>query len=228
MACTQVVPTKAVLYTRVSTDQQAQSGLGLEAQLAACQKVAELRGLEVIGVETDMAISGKDDITRRPGLTRLLQLAGAKEDVAVIVYSLSRLSRRQRLTWDLLDDRGEHRLKVISATEPFDTSTPMGRAMLGMLAVWAQLEADMCGERTRAALQAKKAQGKRLGPPTTAQKNPETVRQIQELFASGRFPTVTALLAEVQRLGIKTNRGGRWHRTSLGRVLGQNVPDKSA
>src|SRR5580658_4520347 len=134
-------PTRAVLYTRVSTGKQAASGLGLEAQLAKCRAHALHKGYEVVGEYTDEGISGKDSIASRPGLQAVLA-AAAKSDVVVIVYSLSRLSRRQSLTWSLLDDRGEYRLKVESASESFDTSTSMGRAMLGMLSVWATLEAD--------------------------------------------------------------------------------------
>src|SRR5271166_2681939 len=139
---------RAVLYTRVSTGKQAASGLGLEAQIAACRAHAVRKGYKVVGEFTDAAISGKDAIEKRPGLQSVIAAAAKREDVVVVVYSLSRLSRRQSLTWTLLDDRGAYRLQIESASEPFDTSTPMGRAMLGMLGVWSQLEADMCAERT--------------------------------------------------------------------------------
>jgi len=152
-----LLPTKCVLYTRVSTGHQAKSGLGLEAQLAACQKQAARKGYEVLGTFTDPEVTGKETLDRgkRPELGRMLDVVKANPGCVVVTYALSRLSRRQKLTWDLLDERGEYRLTVESATEPFDMSTPMGRAMIGMIAIWNTLEADMCSARTSAALQAK-------------------------------------------------------------------------
>ena len=171
---------KAVLYTRVSTGKQAASGLGLEAQIAACRAHAQRKGYKVVGEFTDAAISGKDAIDKRPGLQAVLAAAAKHEDVVVVVYSLSRLSRRQSLTWTLLDDRGAYRLQIESASEPFDTSTPMGRAMLGMLGVWSQLEADMCAERTSEALAARRARGLPLGARPLSAERPETVALVAE------------------------------------------------
>jgi site-specific DNA recombinase len=217
--------TKAVLYTRVSTGKQAASGLGLEAQLQACREHAERRGYEIVGEHVDAAISGKDGIAARTGLQAVLEAASKREDVVVIVYSLSRLSRRQSLTWALLDDRGAYRLRVESASEPFDTSSPMGRAMLGMLGVWSQLEADMISERTSAALQAAKARGRRLGARSAAEIHPESVLRIKELYATGRY-NVKTLADEANALQLPTARAGhKWHPTTIARVLKQRLPN---
>ncbi len=183
-----LAPVSAVIYTRVSTGKQAASGLGQEAQLAACRALAERRGYRVVGEFEDEAISGKDAIDRRPGLqARPRRAAGKREDVVVIVYSLSRLCRCQSShlgppgrSGGVPSPRG------VRAPEPFDTVSPMGRAMLGMLWVWSQLEADMCAERTSAALQARRARGLRLGPRPLAGQDPATVRLVQELYGSAR------------------------------------------
>jgi len=190
---------KAVLYTRVSTGKQAASGLGLEAQIAA---------------------SGKDAIDKRPGLQGVLAAAAKREDVVVVVYSLSRLSRRQSLTWELLDDRGAYRLQIESASEPFDTSTPMGRAMLGMLGVWSQLEADMCAERTSEALAARKARGLPLGAKPLVAERPEVVEIVKELYSSGDY-THASLAKDLNTRGIATMRGAKWHATTVARTLKQ-------
>ena len=213
--------TSAVLYTRVSTEQQAASGLGLEAQLEACREHARRKGYPIVGEFTDPAISGKDSIETRPGLQAVLAAAARRTDVVVIVYSLSRLSRRQSLTWRLIDDRGDYRLQVESASEPFDTSTPMGRAMLGMLAVWAALEADMIGERTAAALAARRARGHRLGATRLVDERPETVCTVRTLHATGAFTHAT-LAQELNARGIPTKHGKRWHATTVARTLRQS------
>jgi site-specific DNA recombinase len=218
---------KAVLYTRVSTGKQAESGLGLEAQLAACRAHAERKGYEVVGTFTDEAISGKDAVERRPGLQRVIELATKQPDVVVVVYSLSRLSRRQSLTWALLDDRGEYRLQVESASEPFDTSTPMGRAMLGMLGVWSQLEADMVSERTSAALEARRARGHKLGAKSLSEVAPKTVLLVHHLAAMAGA-THVSVAAKLNEHGIPTARGegkGKWHATTVARVLRMRVPE---
>jgi DNA invertase Pin-like site-specific DNA recombinase len=210
-------PARAVLYTRVSTDQQAASGLGLEAQLAACREHARRKGYAIVGEFSDPAVSGRDSIEARPGLQSALALS-RQSDVVVIVYSLSRLSRRQSLTWALLDDRGEYRLLLESASESFDTTTSMGRAMLGMMGVWNALEADLVSERTKAALQARRARGHRLGPRTTRELNPELVRQVVEMYANGTH-THKTLAERLNALAVPTIRGKRWHPTQVGRVL---------
>jgi DNA invertase Pin-like site-specific DNA recombinase len=129
----------------------------------------------------------------------------------VIVYSISRLARRQRLLWQLLDDRDGYGLAVSSATEPFDTSNPMGRAMLGMIAVFAQLEADMVSERTKDALAELKAQGRKLGAPSMLDRGAaESIQLAQELYASGQY-THRSLAEELNRRGVPTASGaGKW------------------
>ena len=64
----------------------------------------------------------------RPGLAALIERAKAMPNAIVVVYSVSRLARRQRLLWKLLDDRDGFGLPVVSATEPFDAASPMGKS----------------------------------------------------------------------------------------------------
>jgi len=217
---------RAVIYTRVSPSPKTRAStvgnLSLDAQLTRCREHAARKGYKVIGEFSDPALSGKDALAKRPGLQAVLGVASRKEDVVVIVYSLSRLSRRQSITWALLDDRGEHRLQVESASEPFDTSTPMGRAMLGMLGVWSQLEADMCSERTSAALEARRARGLPLGAKPLSAERPETVALVAELYSSGSY-THASLAAELNSRGVATMRGARWHATTVSRTLKQNA-----
>lgn len=200
----------AVIYLRVSTARQAAEGIGLDAQEAKCRAHAERLGLPVVGVHRDEGVSGRDGVDDRPGLRAVIDTVKANPGAIVIVYSVSRLARRQRLLWNLLDDREGYGLPVSSATEPFDTATPTGRAMLGMIATFAQLEADMVSERTRDALAEVKAQGKKLGAPSMiALGATESVRLAKELYASGTFSHRT-LAEELNRRGIPTAKGGKW------------------
>jgi site-specific DNA recombinase len=169
--------TTAFIYLRVSarTESQKIQSVSIETQEAKCREHALRLGLEVEFVFKDEFISGKDGVEHRPGLANLLKASRANTSAVVIVYSVSRLARRQSLLWHLLDEQTGEGLSISSATEPFDTSTPMGRAMLGMIGVWAQLEADMVSERTRDALAVVKSNGTKLGHKTLEQLDPESV-----------------------------------------------------
>ena len=206
--------TVAHLYVRVSTLRQAQDGVGLDAQEARGRAHAERLGLPVTAVFRDEGASGKDGVEDRPGLAAMLaeqeRIREAGGEVVTVVYSVSRLARRQRLLWNLLDDRDGYGVVVSSATEPFDTSTPMGRAMLGMLATFAALEADMVSERTRDALAELKAQGRKLGAPSMERLGAgAAIETSRELYGTGAY-SHASLAEELNRRGIPSAKGGRW------------------
>jgi DNA invertase Pin-like site-specific DNA recombinase len=203
--------TVALVYVRVSTARQANEGIGLDAQEAKTRAHAERMGWPVAEVFRDEGISGKDGVEDRPGLAALIERAKSTPGAVIVVYSISRLARRQRLLWQLLDDRDGLGLAVSSATEAFDTSTPTGRAMLGMLAVFAQLEADMISERTKDALAEAKAQGRKLGAPNMVDLGAvESIREVKSLYASGSY-SHRSLAEELNRRGVPTASGsGKW------------------
>lgn len=203
-------PNVALLYLRVSTSRQATEGVGLDTQEAKARTHAARCYWPVVGVFRDEGVSGKEGIENRPGLQALIAAVKTTPGAVVVVYSVSRLARRQRLLWQLLDDRDGYGLPVVSATEPFDAASPMGRAMLGMIAVFAQLEADMVSERTRDALAELKSQGKKLGARSMIELGAlESVKIAQELYATGQF-THRSLADELNKRGIPTAKGGRW------------------
>ena len=156
--------------------------------------------MAVLAVHRDEGISGRDGVEERPGLQATIASVKAAPGAVVVVYSVSRLARRQRLRWNLLDAQGDYALPVLSATEPFDTSTPMGRAMLGMIATWNTLEADMVSERTRDALAEVKAQGRKLGAPSMLDLGAiESVRLAQALRVGELHPPLARRGAEPTR-----------------------------
>lgn len=212
------VPTTAVIYTRVSTDAQARDGLSLAAQLARCRAVAAARDLVVISEHCDDGVSGRADLAQRPALRAALDVC-KRERAVLVAYSVSRVARRQRLLWTLLDPDGDHRLAFVSCTESFDTTTPMGRAMLGMLAVWGALETDLVSERTRDALAHAKSQGRRLGAPSTLSRRPELAARIVALHARGL--SLRAICDELNRDKTPTLRGGRWWPKTVQHVLAE-------
>ena len=214
---------RAFVYVRVSTVRQAEEGHGLDAQLEKCRQHAERLGLPVTRVFRDEGISGRDGIDERPGLRELLTALREDPDAVVIVYSVSRLARRQSLLFELLD---KYKLPVSSATEPFDVTTPIGKALVGMLGVFAELEADMTRERIRDGLAAARAKGVRLGAPSTAKKSPEVAAQIRALADEGL--SCDAIARRLNTEGAATVKGGRWWPRTIRRVLAEPAQNLDA
>ena len=155
---------KAALYVRVSTAEQSDPGLNggsLESQEARCRALCEARGLEAARVFIDAGQSG--GTLDRPGLAALRAAVAAGEVAVVVVYAVDRLSRKQSDTLALLEEFESHGAGLAAASQPFDTTTPTGRAMLGMLAVFAELQRAEIRERTKVALRAKRERGEAVG-----------------------------------------------------------------
>ncbi len=140
-------PITVALYCRVSTDEQAQQGFSIASQQQRLAAYCVSQGWGNYAYYIDDGYSGTT--LDRPALRRLLQDVAARRVQAVVVYRLDRLGRKQKDVLHLLEDVFEAQgVAFQSATEPFDTATPLGKAMLGILAVFAQLERDTIVERT--------------------------------------------------------------------------------
>ncbi|MCP4580571.1 MAG: recombinase family protein [candidate division Zixibacteria bacterium] len=153
---------KAVGYCRVSTDEQAQDGLSLDYQQSRIKAYAESQDWSLIGFYVDAGYSGKN--TNRPEFQRMISdLQSGKADI-LIVLKLDRITRKQRDLLNLLEGLLEPSgIGFKSVQESFDTSTGMGKAFIGMVSVFAQLEGDMISERTISILRNKRENGKWVG-----------------------------------------------------------------
>lgn len=140
------------IYLRVSTQEQADSGLGLAAQEARCKGVCTAKGWPDAVIYHDDGISGTLGADKRPGLQLMLSAIEAGQVNAVIVLDLSRLGRNVQLIAGLIEDFEDRDVAFVSCKENFDTSTAMGKAMVNLVAVFGQLERDLTAERTVAAL----------------------------------------------------------------------------
>lgn len=151
---------RAALYIRVSTLDQAREGYSLEAQEQSLRKYCSEKGYDVVELYADRGISGKD-IDHRPDMQRLL--SNAKSDCfdIVIFWALSRFTRSVADLYSIMQIMEQHKVALASYTEPFDTTTPIGRAMIGIVGVFAQLERELTGERVRAAMAVRASHGKR-------------------------------------------------------------------
>lgn len=152
---------RVAIYIRVSTLDQAREGYSLEAQERTLRKWCTDRKYQVYDLYADRGISGKD-IDHRPDMRRLMQDARADKFDLVVFWALSRFTRSVSDLYHTMEIFQSHSIDMTSYTEAFDTSTPMGRAMVGVVGVFAQLERELTGERVRAAMQVRAEQGKRM------------------------------------------------------------------
>lgn len=137
---------RVALYPRVSGHEQ-EDNYSIPEQIDRMKKYCAARDWMVYKIYTDSGFSGSN--LERPGLQQLIKDAENKKIDMVLVYKLDRLSRSQKDTLYLIEDVfDKHGVFFSSMTENFDTSTPFGKAILGILAVFAQLEREQIKERT--------------------------------------------------------------------------------
>lgn len=155
---------KAVGYVRVSTQGQADGGHSLAAQRRQIRAACEARGWQLVGVFADEDATGAN--TKRPGLESLLAaLAGHQADV-VIVTDLDRLSRNPRDLYGMMDGVfADNGAALYAVAQGMDTTTDMGRAMIGVAVVFARLERDLLSGRTKRGMAEALTQGHVAGAP---------------------------------------------------------------
>ena len=212
--------TDAIMYCRVSTSRQGRSGLGLDAQKSAVASFASQHGFrlaaEYVEVETG---KGHDALARRPKLAAALAHA-KKLKAPVIVAKLCRLGRDVHFVSGLMSNRVAFIVAELGPDiDPF---------MLHIYAAVAQKERSLIAARTSEALQQAKKRGTKLGKTGVlrAQENKLAAdRQakslaplLRELSQLG-ITSVRAIAVELNRRGVATVRGGRWHTTSVARLL---------
>lgn len=137
---------KVAVYIRVSTLSQLEEGYSIEEQKAKLESYCDIKDWHVYKVYTDGGFSGST--TERPALEQLIKDAQSKLFDTVLVYKLDRLSRSQKDTLYLIEDIFlKNNIEFVSLLENFDTSSPFGRAVIGLLSVFAQLEREQIKER---------------------------------------------------------------------------------
>lgn len=230
--------TRLIGYVRVSTDQQADGGVSLDAQRAKLAAYATALDLDLVAVEVDAGASAKT--LRRPALERVLARLEAGEAEGLVVAKLDRLTRSVRdLGWLTEPERFGQRWQLLSVGDSIDTRSAAGRLVLNVLGSVSQWEREAIGERTRDALAHVRAQGARLGGERLGERRAsgldehgrrvverdegeaETVARIGELRADGL--TLRAIAAQLDAEGRPTKRGGRWAAQTVRGVLARSA-----
>lgn len=210
-----------VIYTRVSTDEQGRSGLGLEAQRRDIDLFLtnfSEEPWEVIGEFQDV-LSGKND--ERPQLAKALELV-RKEGAELLIAKLDRLSRKVSFIANIMEDK---RVRLRVASMPFADNF-----QLHIYAALAEQEREFISKRTKAALKVAKERGRKLGGlrdatmkrndalKAKADREAAKVRKIVEPMRNGGM-TLTAIAEALEGMEVRTSRGGKWTAMQVKRVL---------
>lgn len=162
---------RVIGYARVSTDEQ-----NLDLQQLAIEKYAKEHDMELVLYVEKVS-------TRKTERTELQNaLKAATKDDRFVVYKLDRLARSTKELYHLTDEMAKRDIDFVSINDHFDTTSPTGRAMFGMLAVFAEFERDIIQQRTKAGLEAARKRGRIGGRPAI---DSDTKRRIVKLFESG-------------------------------------------
>jgi len=217
------------VYCRVSTEEQAQGGVSLEVQQQRCLEAARGDAAEDIELYVDDGYSGTT--MERPGLTRLL--TDAPDLDAVYVWKIDRLARSVPDTATITRHLADADCGLASVTEAFDATTPWGRAMMYMLAVWAELMVGLLRENTAAALQQRVENGVAVGripygyrgtdEAGVWEPDPETAVVVQRMFRE--YVEEGLSLRDIARrrngegLPRPSGRDSEWDATIVGKLI---------
>ena len=198
---------RVLAYVRVSTGEQGDSGLGLEAQREAIGAECQRRGWELVEIYQDVA-SGKS-LNGRGELARALaDLAAGRAD-ALLVTKLDRLSRSLLDFAGMVDRAKRQGWALVVVGGDFDMSTPNGRLMANMLATFAEYEREIISERTKEAMAIAKAQGPKPGKkPIGRAKVIGPALEARIVRMRKRGMSFEAIAAKLTADGVPTPSGG--------------------
>jgi DNA invertase Pin-like site-specific DNA recombinase len=205
------------LYRRVSTEDQ---GLGLLAQLGLLENESGRHDDWDPEVVTDEGVSGAMPVDERPGLGPVL--AGLSAGDVLVVAKLDRLSRSILDFAGLLERAESQGWSLVVLDLAIDTSTPSGKLVAHFIVAMGQWEREMIGLRIREGLaKSARRKGRARGLPAVNGAKlspiPDELRDAVTTLRPGRSPSAIAERLNAQ--GHQSLRGGRWHRTSVRRLL---------
>ena len=217
---------KAVGYARVSTLDQAEGGVSLDAQEQRIRAWCSLNEYELGAVKVDRGLSG-GRADNRPALQEALQAVGRGD--ALVVYSLSRLARSTKDTIAIAESLDRRGADLVSLSEKLETSTAAGKMLFRLLAVLAEFERDVISERTSMAIRHMQAQGRFIGGHLpfgyqviegwihVNEEEERIVSLAREL--SGQGLSLREVARSLSAAGFTTRAGRPFHHNQVNRML---------
>jgi DNA invertase Pin-like site-specific DNA recombinase len=200
-------------YVRVSTTEQADSGLGIAAQRAAIDAECARRGWELSEVFQDAGASAKS-LAGRPALADALSLLASGQASTLVVSKLDRLARSVADFAGLVRRAEQEGWAIVATDLAVDMSTPTGGLLANVTASVAEWERQVIGQRTKEALAALKASGVKLGRPRLL--DPAVAERIRDQRSTGT--TLQAIADALNAEGVTTPTGRAWSPTLVRKV----------
>lgn len=196
----------AVTYARVSTEEQARSGLSLDHQQRQLDLYCELHQIDVVEKVVDAGASGKT--LRRPGFQRVSELVRDGGADTIVIYRIDRLTRSVRDFANLVAELDARNVALRSVSDHLDTSTPSGRLITHVMVSFAEFEREQIGQRVKDALSEARERGTFLGQPPVGYR----VRD-GKLVPNERYPVV-AMAHDLRNQGLTLREIGSHLQTS--------------
>ena len=223
---------RVVGYIRVSTESQAEEGMGLEIQESTIKQYCkEQRNYDLVKIYSDPGISG--GLSQRPGLNELLQGAKRKEFEKVIVAKLDRLARDLYVQLWIKKELLVNDIEIFSIAEPYRGQDPMSIAMRQMVGVFAQLEKGRITERLREGRLKKFEKGGYPGGNLslgyisldgTLQIDPDEAEVVKMIKKWRRKMSLPQIAKKLNDMNIKTKRNGKmWYPSTVQSILKNSI-----
>lgn len=207
---------RALGYRRVSTNEQAEHGGGLDAQGDAIERWCAYKHYELLEVVTE----AKSTTKARPKLLAVFNRLDAGEASVLVVAKLDRMARSAGETERVLDRARKKGWVLVPLDIGVDTTTPMGEAFAATVAVFARLERRRIGERTKEGMDAKRAAGTFKAPPGRPPAVPVEVRARIRRERVDEGKSLQAIADGLMADGVVTGHGGaRWHKSTVKALL---------
>ncbi|MDF2840391.1 MAG: hin 4, partial [Clostridia bacterium] len=222
---------KAALYIRVSTEEQAAEGQSVDAQIDTLSQFCRLYHIDIYNIYQDLGISGKET-HNRPGLIRMLEDGKQLKFNMVLVWKISRLSRSLKDLLLILDEFEKSNIIFNSYSEKFDTSTPLGKMTLQLLGSIAEFERNTIIDNVKLGLHEYANKGGKTGTVLGYDHhdkqlfvNPweaEIIKMIYQLYTVNQM-SMSEIAAYLNEAGYRTKRNNCFSKDGIATILSNPV-----
>ena len=218
--------TKAVIYTRVSTEDQAKEGFSLDAQLEKLRAYCKARDWKVVDEYIDDGFSGRN--VKRPAYNRMIE--NMENWDLLLVLKMDRIHRNSKNFMLMMEFLNKNQKEFVSMSESFDTSTAMGRFVMNIIQLIAQLESEQIGERVYIGMEQKaKTNGGVLGfnipfgydyisgKLEINKQEANVIKDIYSWYKEGK--SMGEIVKMLNSAKVTTKKGGLWAKKTISTIL---------
>ncbi|MED4353970.1 recombinase family protein [Schinkia azotoformans] len=219
--------TKAALYARVSTEEQATEGFSIQAQIEDIEDYAKRNNMEIVARYVDEGVSGKN-ISGRPEMKRLLKDIENKEFSMVVVYKIDRISRKSKDALEIAERCEQANVSLISIKENFDIATSMGKMIFQIMSNFSEFERNSIVDRAKMGMLQRAKQGLYNGGRVFGYEsinkelvlNEEEAHVIRLIFDYAEQDLgYKAIVSRLNAMGYKTKRGAYFSINTIKTIL---------